>query len=110
MYEINEMQKHIEILKEYRKTLYARAQILCAATYHLRLRIKRTIDSYRNKKWYTVSISKIYDDNGIAPEITLEETFAGKKRSTALKRFEQLKKQYPNIEYIKEIDKYSWER
>lgn len=108
--EIAEMQKHIETLKAYRKTLYERAQALCAASYHLQLKVKRTIDTYYNKKWYIVSVSKIYEASGIAPEITLEETYSGKERAAALKRFEQLKKQYPSIEHIKEIDKYQWER
>ena len=108
--EIAEMQKHIETLKAYRKTLYERAQALCAASYHLQLKVKRTIDTYHNKKWYSVSVSKIYEESGIAPEITLEETYSGKERAAALKRFEQLKKQYPSIEHIKEIDKYQWER
>ena len=43
--EIAEMQKHIETLKAYRKTLYERAQALCAASYHLQLKVKRTIDT-----------------------------------------------------------------
>ena len=108
--EIAEMQKYIEVLKAYRKTLYERAQALCTAAYHLQLKVKRTIDPYHNKKWYTVSIAKIYEESGISPEITLEETYSGKERAAALKRFEKLKKQYPSIEHIKEIDKYKWER
>lgn len=47
--EIAEMQKYIEVLKAYRKTLYERAQALCTAAYHLQLKVKRTIDSYHNK-------------------------------------------------------------
>lgn len=108
--EIAEMQKYIEVLKAYRKTLYERAQALCTAAYHLQLKVKRTIDPYHNKKWYTVSVAKIYEESGISPEITLEETYSGKERAAALKRFEKLKKQYPSIEHIKEIDKYKWER
>ena len=108
--EIEEMKKYIETLKAYRQTLYERAQKLCAAAYHLQLKLKRNIDSYHNKKWYIVSISKIYEENGIAPETVSEETYSGKERAAALKRFEVLKKQYPNIEHIKEIEKYQWEQ
>lgn len=107
---ISEMLEYIEVLKEYRKTLYERAQELCAAAYRLQLKIKRNLDTWHNKKWYIVSISKIYENDSISPEIIQEETFEGKERYKALKRFESLRKEYPNVEAIKQIDKYQWER
>lgn len=107
---IKEMQDYIEVLKEYRKTLYDRAQELCAAPYRLQLKIKRNLDTWHNKKWYIVSLSKIYDDDGISPDILLEETYAGKERATALKRYESLCKEYPNVEHVKQIEKHQWEK
>lgn len=46
----------------------------------------------------------------MTPDNVIEETFEGKERAKALKRFEELRKEYPNTEAIKEIDKYQWER
>lgn len=108
---ISEMLEYIEVLKEYRKTLFARAQEICAASYRLQIKIKRSIDSWKNKKYYTVTLSKIYDEAArMTPENVIEETFDGKERAKALKRFEELRKEYPNTEAIKDIDKKSWER
>ena len=69
-----------------------------------------TLEILDESNYITVSVAKIYEESGISPEITLEETYSGKERAAALKRFEKLKKQYPSIEHIKEIDKYKWER
>lgn len=109
---ISEMLEYIETMKEYRKTLFARAQEICAASYRLQIKIKRNIDSWRgNKKFYTVTLSKIYDEAAhMTPKNVIEETFDGKERAKALKRFEELRKEYPNTEAIKDIDKKSWER
>ena len=108
---ISEMLEYIETLKEYRKTLFAQAQEICAASYRLQIKIKRSIDSWKNKKYYTVTLSKIYDEAAhMTPDNVIEETFEGKERAKALKRFEALRKEYPNTEAIKEIDKYQWER
>lgn len=41
---------------------------------------------------------------------TATETFPGKERHAAIKRFEELKKERPGIEYIKDIERKSWER
>lgn len=41
---INSLCVWIELLKEYRKTLYARAQELCAADYSMKLTLRRRID------------------------------------------------------------------
>lgn len=101
----------IEVLKEYRKTLFERAQEFLTAGYTMQLKIKREIDSYRNgKKSYVIEVLKILDLKNADPVRILQETYEGKERHTALKRFEQLKKLYPNIETIKEIEKQRWER
>ena len=108
---IAEMLEYIETLKEYRKTLFARAQEICAAGYRLQLKIKRSIDSWKNKKYYTVTLSKIYDEAAhMNPDNVIEKTFDGKDRHKALQRFEELRKEYPNTEAVKETDKYQWER
>ena len=108
---ISEMLDYIEALKEYRKTLYTRAQEICAASYRLQLKIKRTVDNWKNKKYYTVTLSKIYEESArIAPENLIDETYNGKDRAKALKRFDDLQKEYANVEAVKEVDKYQWEK
>ncbi len=101
----------VEVLKEYRKTLYDRAQEFLTAGYAMQLKITRKIDGYKNgKKSYVVEVLKILDLKNAEPVTILSERYEGKERHTALKRFEQLKKLYPNIETIKDIDKRSWEK
>lgn len=100
----------IELLKEYRKTLYSRAQELCAATYNMKLTLRRRVDYYSNKKYYEVKVLKTIDAPNARPVALVSEEYDGKDRHKALKRFEELKKQYPNIETEKDIDKKQWEK
>ena len=100
----------IELLKEYRKTLYVRAQELCAADYSMKLTLRRRVDYYSNKKFYDVKILKILSAPNACPLVILEEEYKGTERHTALKRFEELKKQYPNIQTEKDIEKSKWEK
>lgn len=100
----------IELLKEYRKTLYSRAQELCAATYNMKLTLRRRVDYYSNKKYYEVKVLKTIDAPNARPVAVVSEEYDGKDRHKALKRFEELKKQYPNIETEQDIDKKHWER
>lgn len=100
----------IELLKEYRKTLYSRAQELCAASYTMKLTLRRRVDSWNNKRYYDITIVKIIDAPNARPVAVLSEEYNGKDRHKALKRFEELKKQYPNIETEKDVDKKQWER
>lgn len=108
---INELLEFAELLKEYRKTLYDRAQEFLTAGYAMQLKITRNIDCWNgNKKFYVIEILKILDLQNAEPVHVLKETYEGRERHAALKRFEQLKKLYPNIETIKNIDKRSWEK
>lgn len=100
----------IELLKEYRKTLYARAQELCAADYSMKLTLRRRVDSWHNKRYYDITVAKIINAPNARPIVILSEEYKGTERHTALKRFEELKKQYPNIETEKDIEKMKWER
>lgn len=100
----------IELLKEYRKTLYARAQELCAADYSMKLTLRRRIEYKTKKKYYIVSLIKIINAPNTNPIALRYEEFNGTERHKALKRFEELKKQYPNIETEKDIEKLKWER
>ncbi len=107
---ITELYTWIELIKEYRKTLYARAQELCAAEYTMKLTLQRRIDYYSCKKYYDVKVLKIISAPNARPEAVVSEEYDGKDRHKAIKRFEELKKQYPNIETEKDIDKKQWEK
>ncbi len=108
---INELLELAELLKEYRKTLFERAQEFLTAGYAMQLKITRNIDCWNdNKKFYVIEVLKILDLKNAEPVTILQETYEGKERHTALKRFEQLKKLYPNIETIKNIEKRSYEK
>ena len=100
----------IDLLKEYRKTLYERAQELCAASYTMKLTLRRRVDSWKNKRYYDITVVKMIDAPNARPVAVLSEEYDGKERHKALKRFEELKKQYPNIETEKDIEKKQWER
>ena len=100
----------IELLTEYRKTLYARAQELCAADYSMKLTLRRRIEYRTKKKYYIVSLIKIINAPNTNPIALRYEEFNGAERHKAIKRFEELKKQYPNIETEKDIEKMKWER
>lgn len=109
--DIKGLLEFVEMLKEYRKTIFDRAQELLTAGYAMQLKIKREVDCWQNnKKFYIIEVSKILDLKNAEPVSVLKETYEGKERHTALKRFEQLKKLYPNIEIIKDIEKGRWEK
>ena len=99
----------IETLKEYRKTLYTRYQEICSAPFKLVLFMERRI-KFDNRKSYIITISKRFTGKNIKDEEILREVFEGRERHKALARFEDLKKEYPNIENEKDIDKRSWEK
>ena len=99
----------IETLKEYRKTLYTRYQEICSAPFKLVLFIERRI-KFDNRKSYIITVSKRFTGKNIKDEEILREVFEGRERHKALARFEALKKEYPNIENEKNIDKRSWEK
>lgn len=109
--DIAELSEMTELLKEYRQTLYNRAQEFLTAGYTMQLKITRNVDCYRNnKKSYTIEIAKVLDVPNSAPICILREVYEGKERHTALKRFNDLQKLYPNIKTVKEIDKGRWEK
>ena len=77
---------------------------------HNEIDLRRRVDSWKNKRYYDITVVKIIDAPNARPVAVLSEEYDGKERHKALKRFEELKKQYPNIETEKDIDKKQWER
>lgn len=105
---IAECEAVIEALKEYRQDLAARYAQLTTAPYKLRLEIERD-PHWRNQGVdYYVRIVKTYEDGTEIKE--LNEHYTGKQRREALARFEELRKQRPGIETVKDIARRSWEK
>lgn len=108
--EITGLRQLADMLEEYRRTLYERAQEFYSASYSMRLTLTRRVDIWSNKKYYDMELLKVYDLKNAAPEKVLEETYPGTERRQAFKRFEELKKQHPNIETIIDTNKKYWEK
>ena len=98
----------IASLKEYRQALAERYAMLQTAPYKLRLELERKPSYNGSGVLYYVRIIREYQDGTEVQE--LAETYQGKQRREALARFEELKKQRPGIEIVKDIEKRSWER
>ena len=82
--------------------------MLQTAPYKLRLELKREAGWRGKGVDYYVNIYRTYEDGTEVME--LNEHYTGKQRREALARFEELKKQRPGIEIMKDIEKRSWER
>lgn len=104
---IREMQSYIELLTEYRRNLAARYAELETMPYRLALKLERD-PHYRGGVYYNVTITKTLADGTETDE--LREQFTGAERRKAFARFEELKKQRPGIEAVKDIEKRSWEK
>ena len=104
--DIKRLEKIIDNLKDYRKALAARYAQLETMTYTERLEIER-YPGGNGIKFY-IRIVRTYEDG--TTENTLQETYTGKERHAAMKRFEELKKQHPGMEATKDLERRSWER
>lgn len=104
---IAQCQATIEALTEYRQALAERYAALATAAYKDCLEIERQPTCYDGIRYY-VRIVRTYEDG--TTEDLLSETYPGAERHKALARFEELKKQRPGIEAVKDIARRSWER
>ena len=77
------------------------------SAYSIEVSIER-FKHYYGKVNYYVKVAKVFEN--IGKEYIISEIYQGTERHTALKRFEELKKQYPSAEYIKNIEKAKWEK
>lgn len=105
---IAECESLIRSMQEYRQALAARFAQLSTASYKLRLELKREAGWTGRGVTYFVTIYKTFDDGTEVME--LNERYPGKERHKAQARFEELKKQRPGIETVKDIERKSWER
>ena len=107
--DIQALETMIADLKEYRQDLANRYSALSVMTYTYKLSLTRERRYYRdNKVFYYVRLFKVLADGGEVLES--EETFSGTERHKAIALFEQMKKERPGIETVKDIEKARWER
>lgn len=104
---ISECEALIKFSTEYRKRLAARYAALETMPYKDVLKLERK-PHYSGGIYYDITISRIFED-GSKQELLFEHR-TGKQRREAISRFEELKKQRPGIEAVKDIEKRAWER
>lgn len=104
---IAECKHMISMMIEYRQDLAARYNALATMPSKDSVKLER-FKSYNGSVTYYIRFFTEYED-GTKVE-TATETFTGKERHTAIKRFEELRKQSPGIAYIIDIEKKQWER
>lgn len=99
--------KHLTAqLIEYRQDLAARYNALATMPSKDSVKLER-YNGYNGITYYIRYFTEYEDGTKVE---TATESFPGKERHAAIKRFEELKKARPGIEYIKDIEKKSWER
>ena len=104
---IGQLEKMIADLKDYQIALAARYAELETMSYQYRLELTRC-PHWKGCIEYFVRIVKTLEDGSEIEE--LREKYSGKDRYKAIARFEELKKQRPGIEAIKDIEKRHWEK
>lgn len=105
--DIERLQATIKQIEEHRKKLFLHSQKLASSQYTLKLSLSRR-KNYNGKVFYYIALSKVFSE--IGEQKIIDEKYPGTERHNAIKRFEELKKQYPGAEHIKEIEKARWER
>lgn len=105
--QIKRLEKLIEDLKDYRAALTARYGELLTMAYKSTLKLER-YPHWKGHIEYIVTITKTMEDGTAVEE--LREVFPGKERRAAFSRFDELRRQRPGIEAIKDIERRSWER
>ena len=97
----------IEDMKSYRDELYTRYNQMREAQidYDIHIQLLRRVDYYHNKIYYSVCVFKGYKKGGQPFEKIIDEDYKGKERHIAIKRYKELKKQYPQAIAKNNIDK-----
>ena len=104
---IADCKRLVSQLIEYRQDLAARYSALATMPSRESIELQR-YRGYHGGVTYYIRFWTQYDD-GTRVE-TATETFSGKDRHKAIARFEELKKQRPGIEAVKDIEKRHWEK
>lgn len=106
--DIAELEALAADLREYRQALAARYAELETMPYKRLLRLDRHPSWSGRGVTYEITITRILEDGTKQQE--LREVYEGKERRTALKRYDELLKQYPGIDAEEDIAKRDWER
>lgn len=104
---IAECEALITQLTAYRQDLVTRYNELATMTSRDRVLLER-YPNYGGKIVYYVRMFTDYEDGTTVN--TSSERFEGRDRRKALARFEEIRKQRPGIEAIKDIEKRHWEK
>lgn len=107
---IEEAETMINQLKNYRLSLYERAREILAAPWHMELLLRRQRNYAENKISYYLETIKVYDTDGIPPEIIDQKTFGGKERHKAIAEYRSYIKSHPGIICKMQIEKGKWEK
>lgn len=105
---IARLTEELENLKAYRLALADRYNELSTMPYTLQLTCNRRKRYHDNKVYYTVKLTRHYQDGTKTDELT--ETYPGTERRAALARYAELQKSHPGIDCELDIEKRSWER
>lgn len=105
--DLDRLQAAINQIRDHRKKMFEHIQKLTASQYTLKLSLIRRKDYY-GKVFYYITLAKIFPE--IGGQDIIQETYPGTERHKAIKRFEELRKQYPGAEVIKNVEKGKWER
>lgn len=97
----------VEKLKEYRQALAKRYAELETMAYTERVELERQ-PHWQGHIEYWIRIVKRYEDGNEVT--TYSKRYLGKERREAVKHFEEIKKQRPGLEAVKDIAKRAWER
>lgn len=105
---LEELEELMDELKTYRVALAERYNYIATAPTRQKIRLQRY---NRECVTYVIHFYTMFFDGGHEEEdYKKSRHYAGKDRREALKDFEQLKSQYPNAIFEKDIDRKSWER
>lgn len=93
---------------KYRGQLIKRMDELLNMDYHTRVTLKRERNIWTKKITYHLTTERVYEDS-TARELE-HKSFSGAERSNAIKEYENLAGQFPQWEFVKDIDKSPYER
>ena len=105
---ITDCQAIIDAMQEYRQALAARYAELETMPYTERLELERHKSWGNGPVTYFVRIVRSFSDG--TKINALDERYTGQQRRDAIARYEEIKKQRPGIEAVKNIERKSWER
>lgn len=103
--DIQQAEKYIKLLKQYRMKLYERSKATAFMTYKETFYFWRKQNYYTKKVFYYIEKRKTPSDPSFS-EITLEKKeYPGSQRFIAFQDWKKLKKENPLCEFIEELQK-----